>query len=167
MPNQSIELSEIRVAEISGSPYLSLQLEPDVSVAIDLDLVQETFVTSADQLTLMPNVHPCLIGLIEHRSNIFWTVDLPQLLGFTPFDTTSIDYHIAVLEVRGELLGIAIRRIGRVMRFADEAICSPLDLNLPAPLTPFLRGVLLQSSIDSEGRIYVLDAESIAMAKLS
>jgi len=167
MPNQSIELSEVRVSEVSGSPYLRLQLEPHVSVAIALPLVQETFVAAVDRLTSMPNVHACLIGLIEHRSSIFWTLDLPQLLGFTPLDSASIDYNIAVLQVRGELLGLAIRRIGQVVHFTDEAIRSPLDRNLPATLTPFLRGVLPSSDDQSDGKIYVLDAESIALAKLS
>jgi len=163
MPNQLIELSQVRVSEVSGSPYLRLQLEPHVSVAIDLPLVQETFVAEANRVTLMPNVHPCLIGLIEHRSSIFWTLDLPQLLGFTPLDSATVDYNIAVLRVRGELLGVAIRRIGRVIRFTDEAIRSPLDQNLPATLIPFLRGILPSP----EGKIYVLDAESIALTKLS
>lgn len=163
MANSVVELSKVKVAEVSGAKYLTLQLEPDFLVAVQLSLVQETFVAIGDRLTLIPNVAPCLIGLIEHRSSIFWTLDLPQLMGLAPLDSATIDYNIVILKVRGKLLGLATRQIGQVLQFTDEAIRSPLTENLPIKIIPFLRGILFEA----DRKIYILDAEAIALTDFS
>jgi len=90
MVDLMIELREEQSQAIAGLPYLSLQLSPDVKVAVQLKFVRETLVLTINRFTQMPNVHPCLIGLVEHRSNVFWVLDLPQLLGFAPIDSTAI-----------------------------------------------------------------------------
>ena len=83
MVDLMIELQEEQSQAIAGLPYLSLQLSPEVKVAVQLKFVRETLVLTTNRFTQMPNVHPCLMGLVEHRSNVFWVLDLPQLLGFT------------------------------------------------------------------------------------
>jgi len=158
-----IELQEENIQTIAGLPYLSLQLDRNVTVAVQLKFVRETLVLATDRFTQMPNVHPCLMGLVEHRSNVFWVLDLPQLLGFTPLDSTAIETHIAVLQIGNEFLGLGIYRIGRVVRFAETDIVSPQDLpqtKTPAETVPFLRGWLIQSEGVNQN-LYVLDAEAI------
>ena len=159
-----IELQEENIQTIAGLPYLSLQLDRDVTVAVQLKFVRETLVLASDRFTQMPNVHPCLMGLVEHRSNVFWVLDLPQLLGFTPLDSTAIETHIAVLQIGNEFLGLGIYRIGRVIRFAETDIVSPQDLpqtKTPVETVPFLHGWLIQSEGINQN-LYVLDAEAIA-----
>jgi len=164
MENFTIELREEKSQAIAGLPHLSLQLGRDVTAAVQLKFVRETLVLAADRFTQMPNVHPCLIGLVEHRSNVFWVLDLPQLLGFAPLDSTAIETHIAVLQIGGAFLGLGIYRVGRVFRFAETEIVSLEELSntkIPLAIVPFLRGGLPQSE-EISSHLYVLDAEAIA-----
>ncbi len=169
MNNLTIELREEKSQAIAGLPYLSLQLERDVTVAILLKNVRETLVLATDRFTQMPNVHPCLMGLVEHRSNVFWVLDLPQLLGFVPLQTNAIETHIAILQIGDAFLGLGIYRTGRVVRFTEIDIRLPQDLpktKIPVEIMPFLRGWLAQPE-GSQPNLYVLDAEAIASADLS
>jgi positive phototaxis protein PixI len=163
MINWMIELNEEQAQVSAGLPYLSLQLDLHTTVAVQLKFVRETLVLAVDRFMQMPNVHPCLMGLVEHRSNVFWVLDLPQLLGFTPLDYTSIETHIAILKIGGAFLGLGVHRIGRVIRFTETEIISPQDLpqkKIPIETVPFLRGWLAQSEgVNTD--LYILDAEAI------
>ena len=164
MVDLMIELREEQSQAIAGLPYLSLQLEPDVKVAVQLKFVRETLVLTTDRFTQMPNVHPCLMGLVEHRSNVFWVLDLPQLLGFTPIDSTAIETHITVLQIGGAFIGLGVYRVGRVMRFTETEIVSPREspnVRTPIALVPFLRGWVIQSAAVNDN-LYVLDTEAIS-----
>ena len=169
MSNLTIELREEKSQAIAGLPYLSLQVERNINVALQLKFVRETLTLASDRFTQMPNVHSCLIGLVEHRSNVFWVLDLPQLLGFESLDSTSVDKHMAVLQVADMFLGLAVSSISRVIRFTETDIVSPLGLpNTKAPLqtVPFLKGCFFPPDTN-DNCIYVLDAEAIALTNLS
>jgi twitching motility protein PilI len=164
MSNLTIELQEEQTQAIAGLPYLSLRLNPNVTVAVQLKNVRETLVLASDRFTQMPNVHPCLMGLVEHRSNVFWVLDLPQLLGFAPLETNTIETHIAILQIGDGFLGLGIYRTERVIRFAETEVVSPQDspmTKIPAEIVPFLRGWLTQSEGTNQN-LYVLDADAIA-----
>jgi twitching motility protein PilI len=169
MSNLTIELREEQSQAIAGSTYLSLQLDQAVTVAVQLKSVRETLVLATDRFTQMPNVHPCLMGLVEQRSNIFWVLDLPQFLGFAPLDSTAIETHIAILQIDNAFLGLGVYRIGRVVRFTENEIISPLELpktKTAIESVPFLRGCVAQSGASNE-YLYVLDAEAIARFKFT
>ena len=61
MSSLTIELKEQQSQAIAGLPYLSLRLNPNVTVAVPLKNVRETLVLASDRFTQMPNVHPCLM----------------------------------------------------------------------------------------------------------
>ncbi len=160
--NLTIELREDQTQAIASLPYLTLQLNRDVTVALPLKTVRETLVLATERFTQMPNVHPCLMGLVEHRSNVFWVLDLPQFLGFEPLDSTSIETHIAVLQIGGAFLGLGVYRIGRVVRFTEAEITSPEELpknKIPMETVPFLRGCIVPP--EDTNPLYVLDTEAI------
>ncbi|WP_190315939.1 chemotaxis protein CheW [Pseudanabaena sp. UWO310] len=163
MSNLTIELREEKSQAIAGLPYLSLYVERNINVAVQLKFIRETLTLGGDRFTQMPNVHSCLIGLVEHRSNVFWVLDLPQLLGFESLDSTTVEKHIAVLQIADMFLGLAVYSVSRVLRFTETDIVSPLVLpNTKAALqtVPFLKGCVMAP--DGNNSIYVLDAEAIA-----
>ena len=128
--NLTIELREEPSQAIAGMPYLSLQIDRDVTVAV---------------------------------------LDLPQLLGFTPIDATAIDLHIAILQIGGVFLGLGVTRIGRVLRFTEPEIVSPIQLpqiKLPRETMPFLRGWIAQPQ-GLTNNLYLLDAEAIALTNFN
>lgn len=164
MSNLTIELREEQAQANAELPYLSLQLELNVTVAVQLKIVRETLVLAAERFTQMPNVHYCLMGLVEHRSNVFWVLDLPQLLGFAPLQSNAVETHLAILQIGGAFLGLGVHRIGRVVRFSESEIVSPQELSktdIPTETVPFLRGWVNQDEGNLR-HLYVLDAEAIA-----
>ncbi|MEE3717231.1 chemotaxis protein CheW [Tumidithrix elongata RA019] len=157
MANQVIELTEKRVLEVAGLPYLTLQLEPKFTVAVPLHQVQETFVAPRDRLTLLPNMSMHVLGLIAHRSMVFWVIDLPQLFGLGLLEPSSREYQIAVLRsADGEPLGIAVEAVKDVIRLTLEEISSPDGIVEPN-LMPYLEGCVSRS----QGNLWVLNAEKI------
>jgi len=163
MSDLLMELQEEQKEVINGLPYLSLQLSPAQSIAVQLRFVRETLVLASEKITQMPNVHPCLMGLIEQRSNVFWVMDLAQMLGFEPLDSTSIETHIAILQTGGAFLGLGVFRIGRVLRLSDTDILLPEEIpqtKTSFMTSPFLRGWIPQSGLTDQD-LYVLDTDKI------
>lgn len=163
MEKQLIELQEDQLKTSTGLSYLALRLNHNLNVALPLGAVRETLVLASERFTQMPNTHPCLMGLIEHRSNVFWVLDLPQLLGLPSLDSTAIETHIAILQMGKLLLGLGVYRIGQVVRFTETEIL-PLQglstINIPDEAKAFLYGV-----VRTEGRnsyLYLLDTQAIA-----
>ncbi|CAN1211030.1 hypothetical protein TUMEXPCC7403_12590 [Tumidithrix helvetica PCC 7403] len=157
MANQVIELTEKRILEVEGLPYLALQLEPKFAVAIALAQVQETFIAPRDRLTLLPNMPAHVLGLIAHRSMVFWVIDLPHLFGLGLLEPSSREYQIAVLRsADGEPLGIAVEAVKDVIRLTLEEISSPDGIADPS-LIPYLEGCVSRF----QGNLWVLNAEKI------
>jgi twitching motility protein PilI len=156
-----IELQEDQSLVVAGLPYLSLLLDSEITVAIELKSIRETLVLASERFTQMPNVHPCLIGLAEHRSHVFWVLDLPQLLGLTPIDFTAIETHVAILQIADMFLGLGVYRIGRVQRIAETDIATFSNQDLPASAMPFIQGFVTDRTEGSEKKLYMLNTNAI------
>ena len=156
-----IELQEDQSLVVAGLPYLSLFLDRETMAAIELKSVRETLVLSAERFTQMPNVHPCLIGLAEHRSHVFWVIDLPQLLGLTPIDFTASETHVAILQIADMFLGLGVYRIGRVQRIAETDIVTSSSQALPLSAMPFLQGFVMDRTEETEKKLYMLNTDAI------
>ncbi len=160
-----IELQDDQSLAVAGLPYLSLFLDHETMAAIELKPVRETLVLAADRFTQMPNVHPCLIGLAEHRSHVFWVIDLPQFLGLPPIDSTAIETHVAILQIADMFLGLGVYRIGRVQQIAETDIATSIaaitSRNIPPPLLPFLQGLVTDRTEENGKKLYMLNIDAI------
>ncbi|MGL5882321.1 chemotaxis protein CheW [Synechococcus elongatus] len=121
---------------------------------------QEVVMVTHQQLTLMPNMPGTILGLLNHRNRVIWVIDLPQLLGLPMLMLDLRQYAVVVIQVAGQLLGLAIQQIEGLSRLNPSDIQSPVG-SVDASLVPFLRGCYLQ---DQE-LLLVLDAAAIAHAK--
>jgi positive phototaxis protein PixI len=146
-----------------------MQISAQTKAAIDMENVQETMIAAANRFTLMPNLPNFVIGLFAHRNNVFWIVDLAQLLGFDALDSGADEYHLVILQTKSKVIGLAVRRVLLVDRFSVEVISSPQEANLPAEIVPFLQGCILspdrKSDRNLEKLILILDGEAIATTK--
>lgn len=156
-----------------GDPYIQLQLNDSAIAAVDTRQAQEVLVIAPQQLAVMPNLPTTVMGLINHRSRIFWVIDLPQIFGLTPLDPRAAEYHLAVLHVDNVHVGIAVQQVLGVTRVAQEAIASPFDNHLPEALVPYLRGCVplgaqsrSRSGPSPQDMLLILDGAAIAAYKL-
>lgn len=141
-----------------GDPYIRLRLNERLIAAVDTRQAQEVLVIAPQALTVVPTMAPTIMGLIHHRSRIFWVIDLAQVFGLVALEPRAAAYHLAILQVGNVHVGIAVQQIQGVTRIVQEDIVSPLDSDVPAPLVPYLRGCIPCE----EGPLMVLDATAIA-----
>ncbi|NJN31729.1 MAG: purine-binding chemotaxis protein CheW [Synechococcales cyanobacterium RM1_1_8] len=141
-----------------GLPHVRLRLDDRTLAVLNTDLAQEVMVIPQQRLTVMPNMPPAVMGLLNHRSRIFWALDLPQLFGLTPLDPRSPEYHLAILRVNDKSVALAVQQVQGVARFTPDAIESPLDHEIAPGLVPYLQGCIPQT----EAMLLVLDAAAIA-----
>jgi positive phototaxis protein PixI len=151
----AFELRQERIVQVKDDPYLTMKLDGAMA-AIAMDYAQEATVIAAERLTLMPNMPSHFLGLVNHRSRIFWAIDLASLFGFTPLEFNAESYQIVVLNVDDEPLGLAVRSVQGVRRFGVDRIRSA-ETTVRAELIPYLKGCVEED----EGQILVLDGEAL------
>ena len=158
----------------SGSAYLSFQLNERVPALLPMTQVQEVIVAQVQQITPMPNMPPCVLGLSTRRSRVMWVVDLAYMLLGTPLPSNMRTYNIIIVRVAQmqqqnifatthsqALLGLIVPVMKGVMRFSPELIQTPQGHFAPN-LMRCLRGCLLQQ----DDMFMVLDAEAIARSPI-
>ena len=144
--------------EVAGDPYIRLSLDGRTMAAVSTDQAQEVMVIPRHRLTVMPNMSTAAMGLLNHRSRIFWVLDLPQLFGLPPLDPRSQEYHLVILRINDQAVGLAVQSVLGVTRFSTAEIQSPLDHDITPGLVPYLKGCLPKA----EELLLVLDAEVVA-----
>lgn len=139
-----------------GDPYLKLQLTPQRAAVLPMEQAQEAIAVPASRVTPMPNMPECVLGLLNQKSRVFWVIDLAQLLGLQAQVLTMQQYNIAIVRIGKKPLGLVVPEIQGIVRFANEAMISPIG-EVEPELTPYLRGCF------SEGQemLWALDPEAI------
>jgi len=156
-----IELQPIAAKAETDIPYFSLQLDQNTTALIEMKYAQEVLVISAERLTIMPNLANYILGLIHHRSRVFWLIDLAQMLGLNPLYIGASEYHLIIIQSQDFWLGLAGMRSLGIKRFSNEQIVSPIG-NVSVELERYLRGCIPQEN----GMALVLDAEAIANSQI-
>ena len=144
------------VVENLGRPYLQLQLEPQTYGVVPMNNAQEVFTLPARRITPMPNMPDCILGLLNQRSRVFWTIDLPQLLGMQPIDRNLQQYHLTIMRFGNIPLGTIVQQIKGVIRLNSDEI-QPAAGHVTNKLLPYLQGCCRQAN----HTLLVLNAEAI------
>ncbi|MEO0456610.1 MAG: chemotaxis protein CheW [Cyanobacteria bacterium P01_A01_bin.114] len=161
-----------------GDPYLSFQLNDEISAVFSMDQVHEVLVISPDQVTPMPNMPEGVLGLLTRRSRVMWLVDLSHLLLSQPLatDNPSNFYQYKVVIVRVEqlwppsspaastgrlLLGLVVHALKGSIRLTAGSIQPPQG-HFSERLAPYLQG----STFQSDSLLIVLNADAIARSPM-
>lgn len=174
--NASVLAHRLQSERASGVACLSFQLNEQTPALFSMNQVQEVIVLPANQITPMPNMPPCVLGLSTRRSRVMWLVDLTHMLLSTPVSQTIRNYNVVVIRVNQTspqqktlldtthsqaLLGLIVPEMKGVMRFSPDLIQTPKGHFAPS-LAPCLRGCLIQQN----EMLLVLDAEAIARSPI-
>uniref|UniRef100_B8HY10 CheW protein n=1 Tax=Cyanothece sp. (strain PCC 7425 / ATCC 29141) TaxID=395961 RepID=B8HY10_CYAP4 len=149
----------LRSTQDSTEPYLKLQLQEGMIVALSMLQIQEVLAVERRRITPIPNRPNFLLGLINQRNRVFWVADLALLLNLSPLDWETELYNVVVLRAEQGLLGLAVQQVKGISRFSAEQLQSPVAA-VPAELTPYLRGCVLQPP----EIILVLSVETLAQS---
>lgn len=156
--------------------YLSFQLDEKTTAVFSMEQVQEVIVVPENQITLMPNMPDCVLGLMTRRSRVMWAVDLAQILLSQPLAINFRQYKVIIIRVTPAprpqsmlltsfqsqaLLGLIVQEVIGGIRFSPDLIQSPQG-GFSSSLTPYLQGCLVQN----DSMLLVLDAEAIAYSSI-
>ncbi|MEL7227604.1 MAG: chemotaxis protein CheW, partial [Cyanobacteria bacterium J06576_12] len=83
----------------AGAACLSFQLNDQTPAIFSMHQVQEVIVLPAQQITPMPNMPPCVLGLSTRRSRVMWLVDLAHMLLSTPLPSNIRNYNVVIIRV--------------------------------------------------------------------
>ena len=164
---------------VSGEQFLRLELTSELTIALGLSWVEETLLISPQQVTPMPNMPPHVLGLMSSKGQVFWAVNLAQLLGLSTVLESSQQHEVVVIHVLPRdtgrafengmanpyetlFLGLVVPKIKGAIRLLLENIISPL-YEVDSNLQPYLSG---QAIADGQ-TILVLSAEAIGTSQLS
>lgn len=137
--------------------YLGLQLDAQTQVVLSTCKTQEVVSLPRERITPIPTLSASVLGLVNHRSRVFWLIDLPHLLGLTPLAGDQSEFQVAIVRSGNIPLGVGIRQILGIIRFSEAAIQSPVGRVSPN-IVPYLKGCVLRPK---EGILLVLDADAL------
>ncbi|MEO0869315.1 MAG: chemotaxis protein CheW, partial [Cyanobacteria bacterium J06642_11] len=154
---------------ISGEQFLRIQLSSELVIAIPLSWVEETLLVSPQWITPIPNMPPHVLGLMSAKGQVFWGINLIQMLKLPIILAPSQKHEVVLIRtlpgVIAEegttledvlLLGLVVPKILGSIRFSVEDIVSP-STEVDPNLQPYLSG---QVVMDGQTML-VLSAEAL------
>ncbi len=137
--------------------YLNLQLDAQAQILLPMTQIQEVVEVSLERLTPIPNMPSYVLGLLNQRSQVIWTIDLAAFLNFTPLNLEQTSYTITIIRGGKTAIGLATEKMKGIIRAFPDNIQSPVGAVAPS-IVPYLRGCLFHPP---ETIFFVLDPQSI------
>ena len=156
MNNSRIRVEEQLSANNLENGYLQFKLNQQTTDILSMNYTQEAVILPVESVTSMPNMLPCVLGLMNWRSRIIWAIDLPRMLNLEFLDGRLRQYNIIVIQVESLLLGLVVHEVKGITKFISDDIESPVG-QVASSLVPYLSGCVVQE----EEILLVLDAQSI------
>ncbi|KZL50930.1 MULTISPECIES: chemotaxis protein CheW [Cyanophyceae] len=156
MNNSIIRVEEQLSANNLENGYLQFKLNQQTTAILSMNYTQEAVILPVESVTSMPNMLPCVLGLMNWRSRIIWAIDLPRMLNLEFLDGRLRQYNIIVIQVESLLLGLVVHEVKGITKFISDDIESPVG-QVASSLVPYLSGCVVQE----EEILLVLDAQSI------
>jgi positive phototaxis protein PixI len=167
MNTSALALHPQRSRKVSGDPYLKFHINSQTPIVFSMRHVQEALILPSRRLTPMPNMPPCMVGLMNRRSRVLWVVDLAQLLGLSTSHSLmqqyNFQYNLVIVQVGLVPLGLVVQQVEGITWIQSDAIQSPIG-QVSSALIPYLRGCILQQQEQRQEIVLVLDAEAIVQS---
>ncbi len=135
-------------AEQDLQKFLRFQLSHGVIGLLPANTVTEIVRVSFDDVLPAPQMHPCVMGILNWRSEMVWMVDLQYLLGYSPTEavpnsvtgTTSIAMF---LKQRERTLGLVIPLVEDLIELDVKAMNPPARELFSGQSFSFLEGYFM------------------------
>jgi chemotaxis signal transduction protein len=122
--------------------YCRLRVSSLLRIAIPVDYVDEVLQLQSQDISPIPAVHPCLLGVTNQRGSLLWVLHLEKFFGIQPMPLAKPIMAIALRLAKpdGE-----IRRLACVVMGLEEIITLDPQKLFPVPdkLPPRSKSLLL------------------------
>ncbi|WP_017318451.1 chemotaxis protein CheW [Mastigocladopsis repens] len=174
LTTDSLASSTVLSSAKAAEQFLRFQLVPEIAALLPISQLIEVLTIPVGQITPIPQIPAWVMGAYNWRGEVLWMIDLPHLIGFTPWHQQgmSATYTAVVLRVcsrntldtnagNQQMIGLVINR-AEMIEWCDPDLLESPSSDVVAPqLVPFLRGYQLKSNGE---RLAVLDDEFIVSA---
>jgi twitching motility protein PilI len=160
VPNPPSSLAPVAYVGRSHT-HIRFNLTHQTPAVLPLSCVQEAITVPTQRITPMPNMHPCLSGLMNRRSQVIWVVDLAQMLGLSASFYNSQQFNLILVQTEAMPLMFRVQEVSGILNIHSDLI-QPAPANISSSITPYLDGCV---SLNSE-LLLVLNAEAIARSSL-
>ena len=143
-----------------GDAYLKFQLAPRVPAVIAARSVEEATVLPVSEVTAIPNMPPCMLGLVNRRNRVIWIANLVRLLGMPVLDRPRAQYSMVIVKA-GSSLGLMVDEIEGIVHLNAAALSPP-----PAQVNPILVPYLRACAVQDDQIVLVLDAEAVLQSSV-
>ena len=126
----------------TGDPYLKIRLTDRTTALLPMTYLQEVLVLPVARLAPMPGMPPCVLGLLNRRSRVFWAIDLAHLLQLESLGANLVQYDLVIARVGSNPLAMAVCGVEGIVRASRDSLQSPHG-SVSAGLVPYLRGCVL------------------------
>lgn len=145
---------------MTGEAYLKFQLAPRVPAVFAAKAVEEATVLPTSQVTAIPNMPPCMVGLVNRRNRVIWLANLVKLLGM-PIPERPTQQYSTVIVKAGSSLGLIVDEIDGIIHLPAESLQPP-----PAQVNPILVPYLKGCAVQDDQIVLVLDAEAVLQSSV-
>ena len=146
--------------QVTGDAYLKFQLAPRVPAVIAARSVEEATVLPVSQVTAIPNMPPCMLGLVNRRNRVIWIANLVRLLGMPVIERPRAQYSMVIVKA-GSALGLMVDDIEGIVHLAAEMLSPP-----PPQVNPILVPYLKACTVQNDQIVLVLDAEAVLQSSV-
>lgn len=146
--------------QIIGEAYLKFQLAPRVPAVFAARSVEEATIIAPEQVTAIPNMPSCMLGLLNRRNRVIWVANLVRLLGMPLPERPRQQYSMVIVKA-GSSLGLLVDAIDGIVHLSAEDL-QPPPQQVNSVLIPYLKGCAIQG----EQILLVLDAEAVLQSSV-
>ncbi|MEM6597172.1 MAG: chemotaxis protein CheW, partial [Cyanobacteria bacterium P01_C01_bin.69] len=135
-------------------------LAPRVPAVFAAKSVEEATVLPTSQVTAIPNMPACMMGLVNRRNRVIWLANLVKLLGMPIPDRPTQQYSTVIVKA-GSSLGLIVDEIDGIIHLGAESLQPP-----PAQVNPILVPYLKGCAVQDNQTVLVLDAEAVLQSSV-
>ncbi|MEO0946692.1 MAG: chemotaxis protein CheW [Cyanobacteria bacterium J06641_5] len=130
--------------------FLRFRIEQEVIGLLPANIVTAIIQIPGDEILPAPQMHPCVMGVYNWRSEIVWMVDLPYLLGYSPTEratdsAVTANLLVAIAKQQERILGLVIPKVEDLIELDVNEVHSPSTELFSGQSFPFLEGYFMSA----------------------
>jgi chemotaxis signal transduction protein len=132
--------------------YCRMKVSPLLWVVLPVSYVEEVIQLRPQDISPIPAVNPCLLGLTNQRGKLLWVLHLESFLGIKP---TPLAKQISAIAIRTQVPNVGICRIACVVMALEEIITLDSQKFVPVPKKiPARARTLLSGLVNFDKKTY-------------
>lgn len=133
---------------MATNEYFLARLRQNLHVGLPVEATTEVLSVSPNQICFIPSVNPLLLGVVNWRRQLLWTLDLSDLARIRPDGERSLQASTLttiVLQTQQSMqqMGCIVSDLVGIIEIATDHV-RPLPSRLPASICPYFSGYVKQ-----------------------